>query len=158
MVSKAHKAEKAEKTPAQTDKSIVEAGINRVVDSLGLDVQKAKYKAMRAIAWQAFIEYIDIDDFEDLVNRAIENSADLPTGWEVAKSVKKAPAKKTNKTEGSVEKSPAKKSPKKAPAKKEETDSDNGVMTLTEDDLYKDEDVQEAPKKAPRRRRRVRKN
>lgn len=92
MVSK---AQKAESTP--TDKDIVDAGINRMVEALGIDVQKARYKAMRAIAWQAFIEYIDEDIFDDLVERAITNAPDLPSGWGLARPVAKKDAKPATK-------------------------------------------------------------
>lgn len=108
MVSK---AQKAESTP--TDKDIVDAGINRMVEALGIDVQKARYKAMRAIAWQAFIEYIDEDIFDDLVERAITNAPDLPSGWELVRPVAKKDAKPaTKKSSKKTTKKPSKKDPK----------------------------------------------
>lgn len=68
-------------TKEPTTKSIIDEGIKRVVDELGIDIQKARYKAMRAIAFQAFSESIEAGDFEALVERAIENASDLPAGW-----------------------------------------------------------------------------
>jgi ribosomal protein L12E/L44/L45/RPP1/RPP2 len=92
----------AVETAEQTPLEIVNAGIMQVIEAHGIDIQKARYKAMRAIAWQAFIESIETGDFEELVNRASGNVDDLPAGWELtaqhkpaakAASAKKAPAK-----------------------------------------------------------------
>ncbi len=127
MVSK---AQKAESTP--TDKDIVDAGINRMVEALGIDVQKARYKAMRAIAWQAFIEYIDEDIFDDLVERAITNAPDLPSGWELARPVA---AKKSSKK---TTKPAAKKSPKKTTKKPSKKDPKAPEPQLED---FEDEDV-----------------
>ncbi|AUX83064.1 hypothetical protein PBI_POCKET_39 [Microbacterium phage Pocket] len=85
-----------------TLKQIVNEGIVKVIDATGIDIQKNRYKAMRAIAWQAFVEAIEGDDFEGLVDRAIANVDELPTGWEIEKPAgeepkpvaKAAPAKK----------------------------------------------------------------
>ncbi|AVJ51027.1 hypothetical protein FDJ44_gp36 [Microbacterium phage Pikmin] len=101
-----------------TPKQIVNEGIGRVIEATGVDSSKARYKAMRAIAFQAFLESIDSEDFDGLVDRAIANADDLPAGWELErptkdedeKPAKKAPAKKASaKT--------AAKTPAKAPAK-----------------------------------------
>ena len=64
-----------------TTKQVINAGIEKVVQATGVDTQKARYKAMRAIAYQAFIEAIENEDFEALVDRAIDNIDDLPAGW-----------------------------------------------------------------------------
>ncbi|QZD98629.1 hypothetical protein SEA_JEMERALD_41 [Microbacterium phage Jemerald] len=84
-----------------TAKQIINEGIGRVIEATGIDVQKNRYKAMRAIAFQAFVEAIESDEFDALVDRAIENVDDLPSGWEIertaseaAKAPAKAPAKK----------------------------------------------------------------
>ncbi|QDF15768.1 hypothetical protein SEA_FINNY_40 [Microbacterium phage Finny] len=95
-----------------TNKQIVNDGIVRVIEAHGIDVQKNRYKAMRAIAWQAFVNAIEDGTFDALVDEAIANVDELPTGWEIEKpereaEVKAAPAKKA----------PAKKAPAKAPAK-----------------------------------------
>lgn len=89
--------EAAEPTPLQ----IVNDGIVRVIEAHGIDVQKNRYKAMRAIAWQAFIESIEAGDFDALVGRASAAVGDLPSGWEItapgtpkATPAKKAPVKK----------------------------------------------------------------
>lgn len=145
MVSKAQKAEST-----STDKDIVNAGINRMVEALGIDVQKARYKAMRAIAWQAFIEYIDEDIFDDLVERAIVNAPDLPSGWELARPVA---AKKSSKkaAKPAAKKSPkktTKKPSKKAPEPQLEDFEDEDVIDVVSEDLDVVQ-VQDAPEALP---------
>lgn len=82
-------------TPAETEpvkpahQQVVNEGIVKVIDATGIDVQKNRYKAMRAIAWQAFIEAIQSEDFDSLVDRAIANVGDLPTGWEIVPPAKR---------------------------------------------------------------------
>lgn len=139
MVSK---AQKAESTP--TDKDIVNAGINRMVEALGIDVQKARYKAMRAIAWQAFIEYIDEDIFDDLVERAITNAPDLPSGWELARPVAKKDAKPAAKKSS---KKPSKKEPK-APEPQLEDFEDEDVTDVVSEGLDIVQ-VQDSPEALP---------
>jgi hypothetical protein len=85
--------ETAELTPLQ----IVNEGIVRVIEAHGIDVQKNRYKAMRAIAWQAFVESIEAGDFDGLVERASGKVDSLPSGWEIeapAKATPMAPVKK----------------------------------------------------------------
>lgn len=143
MVSK---AQKAESTP--TDKDIVDAGINRMVEALGIDVQKARYKAMRAIAWQAFIEYIDEDIFDDLVERAIVNAPDLPSGWELARPVAKKAAKPAaKKSSKKTTKKPSKKAPK-APEPQLEDFEDEDVTDVVSEGLDAVQ-VQDAPEALP---------
>lgn len=140
MVSK---VQKAESTP--TDKDIVDAGINRMVEALGIDVQKARYKAMRAIAWQAFIEYIDEDIFDDLVERAITNAPDLPSGWELARPVAKKAAKPAaKKSPKKTTKNPSKKA-SKAPEPQLEDFEDEDVVSEDLDAVQ----VQDAPEALP---------
>ena len=140
MVSK---AQKAESTP--TDKDIVDAGINRMVEALGIDVQKARYKAMRAIAWQAFIEYIDEDIFDDLVERAITNAPDLPSGWELARpAAKKAAKPAAKKSPKKTTKNPSKKA-SKAPEPQLEDFEDEDVVSEDLDAVQ----VQDAPEALP---------
>ncbi len=76
-----------ETTPAAevTHQQTVNDGIAAVIAAHGIDAQKARYKAMWAIAWQAFVESIDTGDFDALVQRAIANVGALPAGWEVAR-------------------------------------------------------------------------
>lgn len=80
---------------------IVSDGIMQVIQAHSIDVQKNRYKAMRAIAWQAFVESIEAGDFDALVQRASANVDTLPSGWEIkvpAKPAPKvAPAKRTTK-------------------------------------------------------------
>jgi hypothetical protein len=59
----------------------INEGITRVIEATGVDVQKARYKAMRAIAFQAFTEAIVDGSFDQLVEDAISNADDLPSGW-----------------------------------------------------------------------------
>lgn len=103
-VSEQHEATVAEPTAQQ----VVNEGIMRVIEAHDIDVQKNRYKAMRAIAFQAFIESIEAEDFDSLVERASANVDALPSGWEI-----KAPAKAT------PQPTPAKAArTKKAPVKK----------------------------------------
>ncbi|AUX83126.1 hypothetical protein PBI_PEEP_40 [Microbacterium phage Peep] len=108
-----------------TFKQIVNEGIVKVIDATGIDIQKNRYKAMRAIAWQAFVEAIEGDDFEGLVDRAIANVDELPTGWEIEKPAgaepkpvaKAAPAKKAPAAKAAPAKTAARKpAAAKAPA------------------------------------------
>lgn len=100
-----------------TAKQIINSGIEKVVAATGIDVQKNRYKAMRAIAFQAFVEAIEADDFDALVDRALENIDDLPAGWEIERPEKAEPTPKAKKT-APAEKPVAKKTPAKAtPAK-----------------------------------------
>ena len=88
----------AVETAEQTPLEIVNAGIMQVIEAHGIDIQKARYKAMRAIAWQAFVEAIEAGDFDALVERASANVDELPSGWELTAdrklAAKAAPAKK----------------------------------------------------------------
>lgn len=69
---------------------LVNDGIMQVIDAHGINVQKNRYKAMRAIAWQAFIESLEAGDFDRLVERAIANVDNLPSGWEIKVPTKPA--------------------------------------------------------------------
>jgi hypothetical protein len=103
-----------------TTKQIVNEGIARVIEATGIDVQKNRYKAMRAIAFQAFTEAIESGDFDALVDRAIANVDELPAGWEIERgeaAAKPAPKAKT----APAAKAPAKKAPAKAAAAKAAT-------------------------------------
>lgn len=88
-----------EKTAQPTPQQIVNEGILKVVAATGIDVQKNRYKGMRAIAWQAFANAIDAGTFDKLVAQAIVNVGELPSGWEIEAPAnvapKSAPAKKT---------------------------------------------------------------
>lgn len=80
----------ATETPEATLQQVVNEGIVKVIKAHGIDVQKNRYKAMRAIAWQAFVEAIESDGFDGLIDRAIANVDSLPTGWEIEASAKRA--------------------------------------------------------------------
>ncbi|AUX83565.1 hypothetical protein PBI_BALSA_39 [Microbacterium phage Balsa] len=111
-----------EESSEPTLKQIVNDGILAVIEAHGIDVQKNRYKAMRAIAWQAFVESIEAGDFDGLVDRAIANVDELPTGWEIEKPAheepkpvaKAAPAKKAPAAKAAPAEKPA---PAKRPAR-----------------------------------------
>lgn len=88
-----------------TEKQIINEAIGRVVDATGIDVQKNRYKAMRAIAFQAFSNAIADGSFDALVDEAIANVDELPSGWEIERVEKEEVA------------APVKKAPEKAPVK-----------------------------------------
>lgn len=149
--AKVAKEEPKKESPEMEARRIIEAGINRAVEELGIDVQKARYKAQRAIAFQAFLEAIDENEFEALVDRAIENADDLPHGWSV--EAKPRPAKVEEEIEEDVEDE----------EEIEEDDSDADSEDDTEDEIEEEEEIEEpvqeeldvvpAPKKPVRRRR-----
>lgn len=85
-------------TPAQAEpanqpsmQKIVNEGIARVIEATGIDVQKNRYKAMRAIAWQSFVNAIEAGTFDALVKTAIANVEQLPSGWEIVAPAKPEP-------------------------------------------------------------------
>jgi len=90
-------AEVEETTAEPTTKQVINEGIARVIEATGIDVQKNRYKAMRAIAFQAFANAIADGTFDDLVDEAIANIDELPAGWEIERPAKddEAPAKAT---------------------------------------------------------------
>lgn len=100
-----------EVTPKQT----INEGISRFIEATGIDGQKARYKAQRAIAFQAFLEAIEDGDYDRLVDEAIANSDNLPAGWGLERTVaqEEAPAPK----KAAAKRAPAKKAAAKAPAK-----------------------------------------
>lgn len=73
---------------------VVNDGIMRVIEAHDINVQKSRYKAMRAIAWQAFLESIESGGFDALVERASANVDNLPSGWEFT-AERRTPAAKT---------------------------------------------------------------
>lgn len=115
--------EELETTEAElTTKQVINEGIARVIEATGIDVQKNRYKAMRAIAFEAFAQAIEAGTFDELVDQAIANVDELPAGWEIERSapVEEKPAKAAPKKAAAkpAAKAPAKKAPAKAaPAK-----------------------------------------
>ena len=51
----------SDKTAQITPQQVVNDGILKVIAATGIDVQKNRYKAMRAIAWQAFANAIEAE-------------------------------------------------------------------------------------------------
>ena len=149
--AKVAKAEPKKESPEMEARRLIEAGIIRFVEELGLDNQKARYKAQRAIAFQAFLEALDENEFEALVDRAIENAEDLPHGWSV--EAKPRPAKVEEEIEEDVEDE----------EEIEEDDSNVDSEDDVEEDVEEEEEIEEpvqeeldvapAPKKPVRRRR-----
>lgn len=107
-----------------TPKQIINEGIDTFSDSVTVTGQHFRYKSLRAIAYQAFTEAIEAGEFEDLVQRAIANAGDLPSGWEVEKS---APAEKPAK----AEKAPAAKPARKPAAKSTSSTTKAKATTAT---------------------------
>jgi len=118
-VLEADEVEETETATAEpTTKQLINEGIVQVIEATGIDVQKNRYKAMRAIAFQAFQEAIDSGDFDGLVERAIANIDELPSGWEIERVAKdEAPAKPVAKAKAA----PVKRAPAKAAAAKAAT-------------------------------------
>lgn len=80
-------------------KQIINEGIGRVIEATGIDVQKNRYKAMRAIAFTAFSNAIAEGTFGDLVDQAISEIEALPAGWEIERAPKAdEPVKATKST------------------------------------------------------------
>ena len=103
-----------------TTKSVINDAIAKVIEATGIDVQKNRYKAMRAIAFEAFAQAIEAGTFDDLGDSAIANIDELPAGWEserTEKAVTKAPAK----AKATPAKAASKAAPTKAPATKTAT-------------------------------------
>lgn len=95
-------AAKAQVEETNTMKAEIEAGISKFVEATGLDNQKARYKAQRAIAFQAFSELVESGEFDALIDRALENINELPSGWTISGRAGK-PAKKTEEPEAEPE-------------------------------------------------------
>lgn len=111
-----------ETTAEQTPKQIINAGIDRFNESVTVNGQHFRYKSLRAIAYQAFVEAIENGDFDELVGRAIANADSLPSGFELARAPKdeapaKAPKAAAKAKAVPAKKAPAKAAPKAAPAK-----------------------------------------
>lgn len=108
---------------------IVDAAIKQVVAAHGINIQKARYKAMRAIAWQAFTESIEAGDFEALTERAIANAGNLPSGWELQAVDKRAERTGQTSKAAPTPKAPATKTARKAPAKRTATATKSTTAT-----------------------------
>jgi len=64
-----------------TVKQVVNERIARVIEVTGIDVQKNRYKAMRAIAFESFVQTIGAGKFHALIDAAVANIGSLPSGW-----------------------------------------------------------------------------
>lgn len=72
----------------------IDAGIKQVTADHSVNIQKNRYKSMRAIAFQAFSEYFEQGTFDELVTRASANAGNLPKGWELEAADKRAERQK----------------------------------------------------------------
>ncbi len=110
-------------TAEPTIKQLINEGINKVIEATGVDSQKARYKAMRAIAYEAFSQAIADGEFDELVESAIANADELPSGWELEKPVKdeEPAAKPVKKAAAKPATKPAAKSAAKPAAKAKAT-------------------------------------
>ena len=100
-----------------TPKQVINDGIARFIEETGIDGQKARYKAQRAIAFQAFIESIDAEDFDALVDRAIAGADELPAGWGLERTVAEPKEEAAPKAKRPAAKKAAAKPAAKTPAK-----------------------------------------
>ncbi|WP_298860812.1 hypothetical protein [uncultured Microbacterium sp.] len=55
--------------------------LDRFIKSVTVTSTHYRYKAIRAIAFQAFTNAIEDGTFDALVDQAIANAGDLPAGW-----------------------------------------------------------------------------
>ncbi len=93
MASKRTTVETTEAAAFDEAQPIIAEGITRVMEAHGITMQHARYKAMRAIAFQAFVNAIEAGTFDDLVEQAIDNAGNLPTGWKL-EGITAAPSSK----------------------------------------------------------------
>jgi hypothetical protein len=98
-------------------KQVINTGIDTVVAETGVDSQKARYKAMRAIAFIAFRSAIEDGTFDELIAAAIADVDELPTGWQLERSVAAKPAAKKA-AKPAVKKTAEKVAPTKPAARK----------------------------------------
>lgn len=91
MASKRTTVETTEAATFDESLPLITEAITQVMEAHGITVQKARYKAMRAIAYQAFVNAIEAQSFDDLVEQAISNAGNLPSGWELQRTAE-APA------------------------------------------------------------------
>jgi len=88
MASKRTTVKPTEAAAFDEAEPIVYTGITRMMEAHGITVQHARYKAMRAIAYQAFVNAIEAGTFDELVELAITNAGNLPRGWELERAAK----------------------------------------------------------------------
>lgn len=100
-------------TAEQTPKQVINGGILTVAERTGIDLKVSRYKAARILAYQALLTVIDEGGFDQLVEDALANHEEFPSGWDLGTVAKAAPAPKA--------KTPAKRAPKAAAAEEEAT-------------------------------------
>lgn len=104
-------------TAEPTIKQTINAGIARVADELGVDA-KNRYKVQRALFFIAARTAIEDGTFDDLLEALITDVSDLPSGFELERTVsEKAPAKKAAAKPAAAKAAPAKAAPRKRPAR-----------------------------------------
>lgn len=108
--------ETVEETAAEpTTKQVINAAIARVAEELGVEA-KNRYKVQRAIAFIAFRNAIEDGTFDDLIEATIADAGELPSGWELERTVAEKPAKAT-KAAPATKATPAKRPARAAAAK-----------------------------------------
>lgn len=71
----------------ETQKLVVDA-INASVTGTG-DKGHLRYKVVRTVAFQAFIDMVEADGIaalEELITKAVANSAEFPKGWDLGEN------------------------------------------------------------------------
>lgn len=108
---------------AQFDEALpaINDALDRFIKSVTVTSTHYRYKAIRAIAFQAFTNAIEDGTFDALVEQAINNAGNLPTGWGVeAAGAQRGPR--------SAAKKPAARKAKAAPIKGATVATAEGVV------------------------------
>lgn len=92
-----------------TVKQTINAGIARIAEELGVEA-KNRYKVQRAIGFIAMRNAIEDGTFDELLDTVVADIDELPSGFELERTVAEKPAPK-------AKAAPAKKAPAKAAAK-----------------------------------------
>lgn len=77
-----------------TTKQTINAGIASVAEQLGVEA-KNRYKVQRAIGFIAMQRAIEEGTFDELLSATVAGVADLPSGFELERTVAEKPAKAT---------------------------------------------------------------
>ncbi len=96
-----------------TTKQTINAGIAQVAEQLGVEA-KNRYKVQRAIGFIAMQQAIEAGTFDELLDATIAGAADLPSGFELERTVAEKPAKAPAKAKAAAKPAPAKRTAKAA--------------------------------------------
>lgn len=103
-------------TAEPTTKQTINAAIARIADELGVEA-KNRYKVQRALGFIAMRNAIEDGTFEDLIEATIADAGELPSGYELERTVTEKVVKAVPKAKAA----PAKRAPAKAAAAKAAT-------------------------------------